>query len=594
MIQCPNCGSFQVCEERHVPYPSSQGWQIILAALGTMLDRLAWHMNLAPDRPRSGRVSDLPPYEYRRICRACGHRWTWKPGQPQPALREPPARPETAPPAQVSTQQRRSASQRARVRAYQPFLDELVAHWQDAFEPDPDFTFETASEARAFFGAYQQALGVILHPKAVYYASGYVPNHYPQDREILPFVGAYLHLQRGKRQEAAQMLHRLCRASPRFADAWLWLSATVGEPPGRLVLLEEAVRLEPGHPLAADALAVARGDVSTEDEPLTDGDVRVVTVARCAQCGGSLHYEPGADEAVCAYCGATHNLERTDLLGGAAPLVSRLRLQRMYRGQTWKGVGHVTRCQACGAEVRMEQHLLRQCLFCGASNLLVADRERLEQPDGLAPFALDEGRAAEAVRAAVARDAGHDAGPGGGAGRLAQAPSMHGVYLPYWVFDGVVEVQVRRVRDDGSLSTGPLNHRPYRNLMLPAVAVPPPSLLDGLGPFRSDALVPYDVHLLADWPVQLYDLDVEVVAEDAYVTMMALARQELGPPPITVATESRPGPGRLRTLQVSQVTYQLVLLPVWVALLESEQGRHLALVNGQTGEVVLGPSVSRD
>lgn len=594
MIQCPNCGSFRVYEERHAPFPGSQGWRSVLAAVGTVFERLAQDMIREYAASQPGRKAELPPCEYRRTCQACGHRWTWKPGQPQPAQREPSARRAATPAAHISTQQQRSAAQRARVRVYQPFLDELVAHWRGTFEPDPDFTFETALEAHAFFHAYQQALGVILHPKAVYYVSGYVPNYYPQDREILPFVGAHLHLRRGKRKEAAQILRRLCRASPHFADAWLWLSATVDERPGRLALLEEAVRLEPGHLLAADALAMARGDVSTEGEPLVGGDVRVVTVTHCAECGGSLHYDPGADEVVCAYCGAAHSLDRADLLEGTAPLVSRLRLQRMYQDRAWKGVGRVARCRACGARVNLAQYLLRECAFCGTGNLLVTDHELLlEQPDGFVPFDLDEGRATEAVRAAVARDAGRDADQGAGRGAEV-ARAMHGLYLPYWVFDGVVEVQVRRVRDDGSLSTGPLTHTPWRNLMLPAVAVPLPSLLDQLGPFRSDALVPYEARLLADWPVQLYDLNVEVVAEDAYMTMMALTRRTLGPPPITIATESRPGPSRVRTLQVSQVTYQLVLLPVWAVLLEAEGGRRLALINGQTGKVILGALLPGD
>jgi hypothetical protein len=37
------------------------------------------------------------------------------------------------------------------------------------------------------------------------------------------------------------------------------------------------------------------------------------------------------------------------------------------------------------------------------------------------------------------------------------------------------------------------------------------------------------------------------------------------------------------------MTYQLVLLPVWVALMQGADRRSLALVNGQTGKVAFGP-----
>jgi hypothetical protein len=37
--------------------------------------------------------------------------------------------------------------------------------------------------------------------------------------------------------------------------------------------------------------------------------------------------------------------------------------------------------------------------------------------------------------------------------------------------------------------------------------------------------------------------------------------------------------------QVTTVTYQLVLLPVWVALAQRDREQRLVLVNGQTGQV---------
>ena len=119
--------------------------------------------------------------------------------------------------------------------------------------------------------------------------------------------------------------------------------------------------------------------------------------------------------------------------------------------------------------------------------------------------------------------------------------------------------------------------------------VPPPSFLDQVHPFDLHAPVPYEPCLLADWPAQLYNLDVEVVVEDAYDTMLALARRQAGPPVRVMATWDSTLPSNTRrSFQVSCTTYQLVLLPVWVALLQSQDERSLALVNGQTGKVVLG------
>lgn len=48
-----------------------------------------------------------------------------------------------------------------------------------------------------------------------------------------------------------------------------------------------------------------------------------------------------------------------------------------------------------------------------------------------------------------------------------------------------------------------------------------------------------------------------------------------------------------RMFQVTTVTYQLVLLPVWVGLAQRDSERRLVLVNGQTGKVVFGSPVRR-
>jgi len=96
----------------------------------------------------------------------------------------------------------------------------------------------------------------------------------------------------------------------------------------------------------------------------------------------------------------------------------------------------------------------------------------------------------------------------------------------------------------------------------------------------------YEPQLLADWPAQLYSLDVEGVAEQARDAMMALARREARRP--VFQKEKTPAPhSLLSTFQVSTLTYQLVLLPLWIAPTRYRGERCLVLVNGQTGKVGL-------
>jgi hypothetical protein len=247
-------------------------------------------------------------------------------------------------------------------------------------------------------------------------------------------------------------------------------------------------------------------------------------------------------------------------------------------------VERVVCCHACGAELALTHHLAKECAYCGSANVLVADNERaLEQPDGFLPSSITKDQAAQAIRAAIPS--------------RQQLTGLRGVYVPFWVFDGVVEARMRWLHGDGNMSDsiGALpRHLRYDNLVFPGVDVPPVSSLDQVPPYDLGALVPYTPHLLADWPAQLTNLDVELVAEDAYDAMVALAAHQAGAP-IEHGSKPTPDARAIRTMQVSRTTYQLVLLPLWLGLLRSRIGPGLALVNGQTGKVILGlilPSVA--
>jgi DNA-directed RNA polymerase subunit RPC12/RpoP len=173
------------------------------------------------------------------ICPECGHEssfdpWVESAHCPQCGFRPP-------------TGMRLSDQQPKRRTEHQPFLDELLSHWNGTHTPDSAFTLPTPESALAFFEDYQQAMG-----------KG-TDAYQPTQEEILGFVGAYLWLRRGNRAEAAQRLRTLTSLFPKFTDPWIWLAATADEPAQRIDYLENALVLEPEHPLAQDALVAARG-----------------------------------------------------------------------------------------------------------------------------------------------------------------------------------------------------------------------------------------------------------------------------------------------------------------------------------------------
>lgn len=290
----------------------------------------------------------------------------------------------------------------------------------------------------------------------------------------------------------------------------------------RIACLDKAVHLEPAHPLALDALDIARGKASPtagRQEPVSESTIVVV---RCSQCSGKLHYEPGTEAVQCRYCGHEISLQGADLPGPKAPSVTTLWLLRRYLSGIGDKVERVLYCQACGAELTLScpllgtHHLAQECAYCGSPHVRVEDDPcRPEQPDGLLPFEVDEKGATDAVCGA------EHAAP--------EIKALQGLYVPFWMFDGVVEVRwLQRYQGQAPASAREEKVR-YDNLLFPAVDIPPPSLLDEIPPFHLYKLVSYEAHFLADWPAQLPNLDVEVVVEDAYDALLEEALRQTKP-----------------------------------------------------------------
>ena len=456
---------------------------------------------------------------------------------------------------------------------HQPYLDEILAHWQGSHIPAPDLGRITPKQGQLIFEVYQHALG----------RGRYAPAYKPDQRERQAFASAYLLLKQGKRDLAEDWLRHLTIKSPRFADPWLWLAAATDDPAERTDCLETAVLLEPSHPLARDAFSIATGRVSPTDRPGEGASQPEITVIKCPQCAGALQYEPGATEVGCQFCGHRFGMEETDLLEQQTEVLGELRLTRRFTGSTWLEVDRVARCQSCGAELVMTRHLARQCVFCGSTSVLVEDnRQALIQPDGFLPFKVDEEGAMTAIRRAL--------GSKGKRSRDGSKPERpQGIYLPFWVFDGFVEARHQPPTLESVLAPN-RKAEPIRrllmfdNLLYSAMELPFARLLKGLLPFKLGRLVPYDAHLLADWAATLYRRDVERVVKDARDAMLEEAVRRTRRSTLEVFQSRNLG----RSFQVTTVTYQLVLLPVWTAVMAREGRRTLVLVNGQTAKATFG------
>lgn len=519
--------------------------------------------------PQCGQVSSYDPWTESAHCPQCGH----TPDRGIPI---------------------RGRLSKKRTDAHQAFLDELQAHWEGTHHPDSTFTLKTLDVAVLFFQDYQRAMG-----EDPFLGSGghvrYIRSYHPNKAEILSFVGAYLLLRRGMPQQAARKLADLCYVAPEFVDAWIWRTATTDDPAERREFLENALLNDPAHPLARDAMALLRGVLDKAASQQSATALPRIQSIRCPNCGGSLHYRAGAGEVSCPHCGHQIPLERRDILDEEAPLLDDLQIRRRYQRHVWREVERVMRCASCAGRLVMTEHLARRCPFCASTNVLVEDnRVQLQQPDGFLPFEVDERQAQEAVQHHL--QMGLRKLKRWWSGEESKLGPIGGIYIPFWVFDGFVEVRAWQssLADPTPAGGGTdlSDQIMLDNLLLPGVTYPDPALLEKLLPYEAEDMVPYEPRLLANWPAAIYQRDVELAVEDAYDTMIARAQMmapPLVPPEAHQQHPSLPRPTAYRrSFQVSTMSYQMVLVPVWSQIVQEGNQQRLALVNGQTGKVALG------
>jgi hypothetical protein len=117
------------------------------------------------------------------------------------------------------------------------------------------------------------------------------------------------------------------------------------------------------------------------------------------------------------------------------------------------------------------------------------------------------------------------------------------------------------------------------DVLVCAVKSPPQSLTSRLDDYELSAVVPFDASWLSKYSAKTYNIDFDQASLDAR-GIVARRMQRRYPP----------AHGRRVLSSVRSMTFKLLLLPVWVVKITNPAQTEIrwALVNGQTGTVVLG------
>ena len=268
-------------------------------------------------------------------------------------------------------------------------------------------------------------------------------------------------------------------------------------------------------------------------------------------------------------------------------------LERKAQPVRWLIGERLLHCNNCGAERTIAgNQLSTRCPFCNSNHVIEKDAlDSFEQPEGLIPFTISRDDAGESIKQHLRGFTERVKGWFDN-NKVAQA-TLNGFYLPFWVYDATLNITRTRIDNaptpDRARVAAPYLQSNLTDAMYDvevcAVQSPPNALTMHLGDYDLHDLVSYQPDLLAAYPAQLYTVDFDEAALEARSRISTAMRAKYGRRELS--EDSHVSINVLTAIQ--QMRFRLVLLPVWVAtLVEQDQDVRPALVNGQTGQVVLG------
>lgn len=321
----------------------------------------------------------------------------------------------------------------------------------------------------------------------------------------------------------------------------------------------------------------------------------------CSGCSADLQFSPGQGQLECPYCGAITEIEAPvvgDEGSGIPAEVVEYDLESALRSAPtgWASEVKEFECKHCSAVTTVEPHVTATaCAFCGTTQLEVQPvaAEDFIRPESLLPFAIEEKTAKSSflvwVKSLWFRP--------NDLKRLAKLDGLKGLYVPVFTFDmkSYSEWQAeagfhyyvsvpdgkggtrreRRTRWEWRSGDVRLD---FDDWLVSASTGLSQELFEGVMPFDTNGLVPYDTRYLAGFIAERYQIDLAAswsVGESGMDSKIGSA-----------VVNDIPG-DTYRNLKSHtkkwDKTFKHCLVPVWISAYRYKEKTFHYVVNGVTG-----------
>lgn len=401
---------------------------------------------------------------------------------------------------------------------------------------------------------------------------------------------------RGNLSLARTLLTRATTIRVGDARPWLWLSSTTEDPQERRAYLEHAVAADPTNAAARRALVMLsdkldksrlvseRGYQTPQQKPEELENATAQPYA-CPKCGGRMIFDIHKGDLACPYCGYVKETEKKLAPDSAEQAIDFV--MPTTRAYTWAQSQQRAECEACGAiTVLHAGQTADRCPYCGATRFIRSKQVmELVDPQVIALPKIDIKEASRRARQWLGRGI---LSPDDLSEKSASAMRLQPAYYPFWTFDGTLEVSWTCEVNVGT------NDRPrwepqsgaeyelFDDVMIPGLRKMSLGEMQSVGPFNLKDLVEFKLEYLAGWNALTYDYPLDQASARAQQHVLGKVTRHLM---LKVAAGRQVRNFRTGGGKWVDMTYKLLLLPLYVGNYTYQGKPYRLFVNGQTGKV---------
>ncbi len=352
---------------------------------------------------------------------------------------------------------------------------------------------------------------------------------------------------------------------------------------------------------------------------------------QCPACTGPLHFAADSGNLECEYCASTFTVQQVEEFyaekeakaaaahaaeqasnvgedamgfGGAATAVATLTQEQTTQTEHWGtqklqtdwGVEGAQmcayNCTSCGAEIMCDATTAAtSCLYCGNPTIVPGQFAGALKPDYIIPFKIDKEGAKEALKK-------HCKGKFLLPKQFTKENNiekMTGAYVPFWLFDGSVNVDVRyKASDSSSVIVGDYRitttkhfdvHRAgvveFSDIPVDASSKMPDIYMESIEPFDYSELKPFSTAYMPGYLADKYDMTIEQCSQraDSRAQQSALKMMHDSVDHSKVVETTK-------QVNISKGDVQYAMAPVWMLTTRYKNKPYLFALNGQTGKFV--------